>query len=153
MDRIRVTNYNMAVARLIAMVLFTPLLGFIAYALLSHEWTAAIPVIAGFIGLLGAIAFLAMGLRVVFYFELGDELIVRRLFGRTTHSLDEIAEVDAETVAAKAKGVTVARNRILRLRMRDGKVHELKVSPEEEKAVCRRLADSGVDGLEPAPAE
>ena len=153
MNRIRVTNYNMAIARLIAMVLFTPLLGFIAFALLSHEWTAAVPVVAGFVGLLGAVGFLAMGLRVVFYFDLGDELIVQGLFGRRRHSLDEIGEVEAETVAAKARGVTVARNRILRLRMRGGRTHELKVSPDEEEAVRRRLADAGVDGAEVAAAQ
>lgn len=144
MTEIRLTNYNMAAARIIGALLFVPLLGFIAYALLSHEWTKVVPVVAGFLALAGALGFLWMAANVVLSLRLGEKVAIRRIWGVRRLDLADIEAIAFQTVRTTVDYVPTARTRVVTVHLRGGGNFDLKVKPDQEQRIRTFLEERGM---------
>lgn len=131
---VRITNYNVAVARLIFAILFFPL----GVAVLIHSFTkqgrAEVTSVLLSIGFIVASPLFLLTL--TFWVEFGDEVVVRGLRGPRRIPWDEVADVRV--------GLVSGRYRFVRVELKSGRHFQLKVNPAEEESLRTFLAGRGM---------
>lgn len=156
MPELRITNYNMAAARLIAAALFVPFLvggGFLMVAIAFEEGIgldSLVPVGGGLLFLLGAAAFGIMGARAVLSVTFGEAVDVRTLLGRRRYAWDEVTQLGIASQGSAVEvlpsiGIPVASHVVLYVLLRGDEVFglQLKTNPEELSALAEVLAAHG----------
>lgn len=149
MTDIRLTNYNMATARLIGGLLFTPLLALIAFALLYELSSLDLrKLLAGILGILGAIAFAWMAITAVISMTIGNELRIRTFFGTKHYPLREIGGIRFGNETTRTRfNIPVATHLMMYLRLQSGRGVMMKVTQAEREQVIAALNGRGLQAV------
>lgn len=153
MNDIRLTNYNMASARLIGGLLFTPLLAAVfIFALLNFSLknltTNPEEILIAVIAPLGAFAFGWMALTAVTSLTIGGELVVGTIFGSKHYPLGDIGSIGFSTETTKIQGaLPLAQHLMMHIDLRSGEHVQVKVNQSEAQQVISSLAGRGMEAL------
>lgn len=156
MPELRITNYNMAAARLIAATFFTPLLLIggvllVAYGMTEAESSERLASIGGgLFFLLGAVVFGVMATTAVLSVTFGDGVTIRTLRGRKLYAWDEVKQLGIASQGTAVEvvplvNIPVARHVVLYVLLTGDEVWgpQLKTNPEELSALAELLATQG----------
>jgi len=152
MTEIYLKNFNMASARLLAGLLFVPLLGaYFVYGIVDFKVTDLKETLqyAGLLLLVvfGAIGFAWMALTVVTSLKVGDELVVSSIFSSRKFSLAEISLIEFETSGTTVNDIKVASHLLMNVYLRSENLVQVKVSQPEAESVVSLLTTRGMGGV------
>ena len=147
MLEVYISNYNVAIARLLAAILFIPLLAFISLALFleheTHGWGTLLVAMMAPIGIVG----FAMGLlTLTFSITFGDGIWIRTILGSKRYALSEIERINFGIERHNFKGIST-KHLMMHVRLKTRMLgYEVKVSSEEKEHVQRFLRRHGLGG-------
>ena len=150
MTTIRLTNYNMASARVIGGFLFAPALAYVFVAFIislptvnwAEGWQQAL--IMGLGAPLGAAAFAWMALTAVTSLTIGDVVIVGKVFGSKIYPVSAIEHIEFGSESTNLQGVIpVASHLMMHVLFPDRHV-QVKLSQAEAQAVVAALEARGM---------
>jgi hypothetical protein len=157
MAEIYLRNLNMASARLIAGVLFVPLLGYLLImGVMEFKVSGVVDTLkdAGLLLLilLGAAGFAWMALTAVTSLKLGDELVVSSLFSARKFPLTDIGLIEFEISGTKVNNIQVASHLLMNVILRSREYFQVKVSKEEADSVVAMMNARGRGEVFEVPA-